>query len=108
MAKLINRYALFDAIRNITYNSKDADAFFEEVLEVITEQPTTTEAEIRAMVLNEVMAKAREIQEEQIKGLEHSSMRGGKQWAVYMNTHLGHIQTACRRLLAEQLKEGKE
>ena len=53
MAKLINRYALFDAIRNITYNSKDADAFFEEVLEVITEQPTTTEAEIRAKAIDE-------------------------------------------------------
>ena len=55
MAKLINRYALFDAIRNITYNSKDADAFFEEVLEVITEQPTTTEAEIRAMAYDRFM-----------------------------------------------------
>lgn len=53
MAKLINRYALFDEIRNITYNSKDADAFFEEVLEVITEQPTTTESEIRAKAIDE-------------------------------------------------------
>ena len=57
MAKLINRYALFDAIRNITYNSKDADAFFEEVLEVITEQPTTTESEIMAMAIDEFARK---------------------------------------------------
>jgi hypothetical protein len=61
MAKLINRYALFDAIRNITYNSKDADAFFEEVLEVITEQPTTTEAEIRAMAIDEFAERCKEL-----------------------------------------------
>ena len=64
MAKLINRYALFDAIRNITYNSKDADAFFEEVLEVITEQPTTTEAEIKAKAIDEFADKIRDWQKE--------------------------------------------
>lgn len=56
--------------------------------------------------IDDVMAKAREIQEEQIKNLEQYPKRYGKQWAVYMNTHLGHIQVACRRLIAEQLKEG--
>lgn len=70
MAKLINRYALFDAIRNITYNSKDADAFFEEVLEVITEQPTTTEAEIRASVIDEAL-KALSIFNDREHGNEH-------------------------------------
>ena len=30
---------------------------------------------------------------------------GGKQWAIYMNTHLGHIQIACKRIIEEQLKE---
>lgn len=55
--------------------------------------------------IDDVMAKAKEIQEEQIKNLENSTMRNGKRWAIYMNTYLGHIQVACKRLIAEQLKE---
>ena len=45
---------------------------------IVSNRPTTTEAEIRADVLNEVMAKAREIQEEQIK-IGH----GGMDWLTY-------------------------
>ena len=60
--------------------------------------------------IKDVMAKAREIQKQQIKNLEQYPKRYGKQWAIYMNTHLGHIQVACKRLiiekLEEQLKEG--
>lgn len=56
--------------------------------------------------IDDVMAKAKEIQEEQIKNLEQHPKRHGKQWAIYINTHLGHIQVACKRLIAEQLKEG--
>lgn len=55
--------------------------------------------------IDDVMERAKEIQEEQIKNLEHSTMRSGKQWAIYMNTYLGHIQVACKRLIKEQLKE---
>lgn len=91
MAKLINRYALFDAIRNITYNSKDADAFFEEVLEVITEQPTTTEAEIRAMAIDEFAEKIRDWQKE-----------------VYKNDrYVGELDFLFKHIyeIAEQLKE---
>lgn len=51
--------------------------------------------------IDDVMKKAKEIQEEQIKNLEQSPKRSGKQWAVYMNTHLGHIQIACKRLIAD-------
>ena len=56
--------------------------------------------------IEDVMEKAREIQEEQIKNLAHSPRRNGKSWSIYMNTYLGHIQVACKRLLAEQLKAG--
>ena len=35
---------------------------------------------------------------------KQSYMRSGKQWAMYMNTYLGHIQVACTRLIKEQLK----
>ena len=92
MAKLINRYALFDAIRNITYNSKDADAFFEEVLEVITEQPTTTEAEIRAMALDEVIKAISNLLSGDTKHLE-----GGAYYKELAYLEVLHI--------AEQLKE---
>ena len=54
--------------------------------------------------IDDVMERAKEIQEEQIKNLEHSTMRSGKQWAMYMNTYLGHIQVACKRLIKEQMK----
>ena len=54
--------------------------------------------------IDDVMNKAKEIQEEQIKNLEQHPRRG-KQWAIYMNTHLGHIQIACKRIIEEQLKE---
>ena len=49
--------------------------------------------------IDDVMKKAREIQEEQIKNLEQSNMRSGKRWAIYMGTYLGHIQTACARMI---------
>ena len=55
--------------------------------------------------IDDVMKKAKEIQEEQIKNLEQSPMRSGKRWAIYMGTYLGHMQVACKRLIAEQLKE---
>lgn len=55
--------------------------------------------------IDDVMKKAKEIQEEQIKNLEQSPMRSGKRWAIYMGTYLGHIQVACKRLIEEQLKE---
>lgn len=55
--------------------------------------------------IDDVMAKAKEIQEEQIENLEHSPIRNGKQWAIYMNTYLGHIQVACKKLIAERLKD---
>ena len=55
--------------------------------------------------IDDVMNKAKEIQEEQIKNLEQHPRRSGKQWAIYMNTHLGHIQIACKRIIEEQLKE---
>lgn len=51
--------------------------------------------------IDDVMKKAKEIQEEQIKNLEQSPRNSGKRWAVYMNTHLGHIQIACKRLIAD-------
>lgn len=54
--------------------------------------------------IDDVMEKTREIQEEQIKNLEQSPMRNGKRWAIYMNTYLGHIQVACKRLIEERLK----
>lgn len=54
--------------------------------------------------IDDVMEKAKEIQEEQIKNLEQSPMRSGKQWAIYMNTHLAHIRIACRRLIKEKLE----
>ena len=70
--------------------------------------PSSDECFIRKQSYNkavdDVMKKAKEIQEEQIKNLEQSSMRSGKQWAMYMNTYLGHIQVACTRLIKEQLK----
>ena len=56
--------------------------------------------------IDDVMNKAKEIQEEQIKNLEQHPRRSGKQWAIYMNTHLGHIQIACKRIIEEQLKVG--
>lgn len=49
--------------------------------------------------IDDVMRKAREIQEEQIKNLGQSHMRSGKRWAIYMDTYLGHIQTACARMI---------
>ena len=58
--------------------------------------------------IDDVMNKAKEIQEEQIKNLEQHPKRSGKQWAIYMNTHLGHIQVACKRIIEEQLKAGGE
>lgn len=54
--------------------------------------------------IDDVMKKAREIQEEQIKNLEQSPMRNGKRWAIYMGTYLGHMQVACKRLIEERLK----
>lgn len=54
--------------------------------------------------IEDVMKKAEEIQEEQIKNLEQSPMRSGKRWAIYMNTYLGQIQVACKRLIEERLK----
>ena len=107
MAELINREPIVKRVKNFAeydWNDTRKRAYM-EFLDMLTDAPTVTEAEIRTKAIDEVMAKAREIQEKQIKGLEHYPMRGGKQWAVYMNTYLGHIQTACRRLLAEQLKE---
>ena len=59
---------------------------------------------IRAKTIDDVMKKAEELQKDQIKNLENSSMRNGKRWGVYMNTYLGHIQTACKRLIREQLQ----
>lgn len=56
--------------------------------------------------IDDVMNKAKEIQEEQIKNLEQHPRRSGKQWAIYMNTHLAHIQIACKRIIEEQLKAG--
>lgn len=58
--------------------------------------------------IDDVMNKAKEIQEEQIKNLEQHPRRSGKQWVIYMNTHLGHIQIACKRIIEEQLKAGGE
>lgn len=58
--------------------------------------------------VDDVMKKAKEIQEEQIKNLEQSPMRNGKRWAAYMNTYLGHIQVACEGLITEKLKGGAE
>ena len=58
--------------------------------------------------IDDVMKKAREIQEAQIKNLEQSPMRSGKRWAIYMGTHLGYIQVACTRLIKEQLKSQTE
>ena len=58
--------------------------------------------------IDDVMNRAKEIQEEQIKNLEQHTRRSGKQWAIYMNTHLGHIQIACKRIIKEQLKTGGE
>ena len=54
--------------------------------------------------IDDVMKKAREIQEEQIKNLEQSPMRNGKRWATYMGTYLGHMQVVCKRLIEERLK----
>ena len=64
------------------------------------------EKNIREKAIDDVMNKAKEIQEEQIKNLEQHPRRSGKQWAIYMNTHLGHIQIACKRIIEEQLKVG--
>ena len=70
--------------------------------------PSADECHIRKesynRAIDDVMKKAREIQEEQIKNLEQSPMRSGKRWAIYMNTYLSHIQVACTRLIKEQLK----
>ena len=54
--------------------------------------------------IEDVMEKAREIQEEQIKNLGYSTRRHGIQWATYMGTYLGHMQVACKRLIEERLK----
>jgi hypothetical protein len=62
------------------------------------------ESKIYNKAIGEVMKKAKEIQEEQIRNLEQSPIRNGKRWAAYMNTYLGHIQVACKRLIKEQLK----
>ena len=61
--------------------------------------------EIYNKAIDDVMNKAKEIQEEQIKNLEQHPRRSGKQWAIYMNTHLGHIQIACKRIIEERLNE---
>lgn len=104
MAKLINRYALFDAIRNITYNSKDADAFFEEVLEVITEQPTTTEAEIRAKAIDEFAEKlSLEISESIIWGMVVTAHRDGN--CSETSDEIVEYVLDTVREIAEQLKE---
>lgn len=82
----------------------------DEIAEVSVSELDAMFKEIRNKTIDYVMVKAKEIQEEQIKNLENSVIRNGKQWAIYMNTHLGHIQVACKRLiiekLEEQLKEG--
>lgn len=62
----------------------------------------------RNKAIDNVMKKAKELQEDQIKNLEKSTMRNGKRWAVYMTTYLGHIQVVCKRLIAEKLKGGAE
>ena len=70
--------------------------------------PGSDECSVRQESYNKaieaVMKSAKEIQEEQIKNLEQSTMRSGKQWAIYLNTYLGHIQVACKRLLEDRLK----
>ena len=75
----------------------------EDITVILEEVPTAHDEEIRNKVINDVMKKANEIQKEQIKNLKKSPMRNGKRWAIYMNTYLGHIQVACKRLLVEQL-----
>lgn len=51
--------------------------------------------------IDDVMNKAKEIQEKQIKNLEQSPRNSGKRWGQYMATHLGHIQNACKMLLED-------
>lgn len=77
-----------------------------EALETLTIEDVNMYRLGYTKAIDDVMAKAKEIQEQQIKNLEQHPKRYGKQWAIYMNTHLGHIQVACKRLIAEQLKEG--
>lgn len=60
------------------------------------------ETQIRAEAIDEIFEKANEIQKQQIENLTQSSKRNGKMWAIYMVTYLGHIQTACTRLLKEK------
>lgn len=68
MAELIKKGALSEEIESLTVHvtglragngvlSKFMTEYRKSVLRVIDEQPTTTESEIRAMVLNEVLEK---------------------------------------------------
>lgn len=59
--------------------------------------------------IDDVMKKAKEMQEKQIKNLEQSPRNSGKWWAQCMTTYLGHIQVACKRLIADHpVKESED
>ena len=99
--KKMRKQELIDYIRTIEKNWENSlitnDIQYENCKRLLAEE--------RSNAIDDVMEKAKEIQEEQIKNLEQSPRRNGKRWAIYMNTYLSHIQVACKRLIAEQMKE---
>ena len=61
MAKrLIERDTLFKELQSIVYNRQDAEGLYEAVEDIITDMPTTTEAEIRASAFSDLIEKIRE------------------------------------------------